>query len=46
MNFVFQTLQPLSIMDEPAFHNLLQVAEPKFQLPNHTFITSKVLPEA
>ena len=23
MNFVFQTLQPLSIVDEPAFRNLL-----------------------
>ena len=42
MNFVFQTLQPLSIVDEPAFCNLLQVAEPKFQLPHCTFITSKV----
>ena len=46
MNFVFQTLQPLSTVDEPAFHNLLQVAKPKFQLPHHTFIASKVLPEA
>ena len=46
MNFVFQTLQPLSVMDEPAFCNVLQVTEPKFQLPHHTFITSKVLPEA
>ena len=46
MNFVFQTLQPLSIEDEPAFCNLLQVAERKFQLPHCTFITSKVLPEA
>ena len=46
VNFAFQTLQPLSIMDEPAFRNLLQVAEPKFQLPHRTFITSKVLPEA
>ena len=48
MNFVFQTLQPLSIVDEPAFSNLLQVAEPKFQLPHRTQtnITSKVLPEA
>ena len=46
MNFVFQTLQPLSIVDEPTFSNLLQIAEPKFQLPRHTFITSKVLPEA
>ena len=46
MNFVFQTLQPLSIVDEPTFCNLLQVAEPKFQLPHWTFITTKVLPES
>ena len=46
MNFVFQTLQQLSIVDEPAFCNLLQVAEPKFRLPHRTVITSKVLPEA
>ena len=46
MNFIFQTLQPLSIVDEPTFCNLLRIAEPKFQLPHQTYITSQVLPEA
>ena len=31
---------------EPTFRNLLQVAEPKFQLPHQTLITTKVLPES
>ena len=33
-------------MDEPTFCNLLQVVEPKFQLPHRTFVTTKVLPES
>ena len=45
-NFIFHTMQPLSLVDEPAFRNLLQVAEPRFQLPHRTHITMKVLPEA
>ena len=45
-NFIFHMMQPLSLVDEPAFRNLLQVAEPRFQLPHCTHITTKVLPEA
>ena len=40
------TMQPLSIVDDPAFRNLLQVAEPRFQLPHRTHLTTKVLPES
>ena len=43
---LFHTMQPLNLVDEPAFRNLLQVAEPAFQLPHYTHITMKVLPEA
>ena len=45
INLIFK-LQLLSILDKPTIRNLLQVAEPKFQLLHHTFITSKVLLEA
>ena len=46
MSSIFKTLQSLGIVDNPTFGNLLQVAEPKFQLPHCTFITTKILPEA
>ena len=38
-------MQPLSLVDEPAFYKLLQVAEPRFQLPHCTYITAKALLE-
>jgi len=39
---LFHTMQSLSLVDEPVLCNLLQIAEPRFQLP---YRTTKVLPE-
>ena len=37
--FIYHSLQPLSIVDEPSF-----IAEPRYQLPHRTHFTEKVLP--
>ena len=37
--FICQTLQPLSIVDEPSFRCLLRIAESRFQLPHCTHFT-------
>ena len=42
--FVTQSLQPLSIVDEPSFRYLLLVAEPRFKLPHRTHFTDKIIP--
>ena len=43
-NFICQGLQPLSIVDELAFRRLLEIAEPRFKLPHHTYFTDTVIP--
>ena len=42
--FITQSLQPLSIVDEPSFRYLLMVAEPRFKLPHRTHFTDKIIP--
>ena len=37
-------LQPLSVVDEPAFRRLLQLAEPRFNFPHRTYFTNTVIP--
>ena len=41
-NFICQGLQPLGVVDEPAFRRLLEIAEPRFKLPHHTYFTGTV----
>ena len=41
-NFICQGLQSLSIVDEPEFTQLLEIAEPRFKLPHHTYFTDTV----
>ena len=43
-DFICQGLQPLSVVDEPAFRRLLQLAEPRFNLPHRTYFTNTVIP--
>jgi hypothetical protein len=43
-DFICQSLQPLSVVDEPSFRSLMHVAEPRFQLPHRTHFTDKVIP--
>ena len=42
-NFICQGLQPLSVVDEPAFRRLLEIAEPRFNLPHRTYFTDIVI---
>ena len=44
MTFITQSLQPMSVADEPSFRNLLKVAEPRYKLPHQTHFTDKVIP--
>ena len=43
-DFICQGLQPLSVVDEPAFRRLLELAEPRFKLPHRTYFTDTVIP--
>ena len=43
-DFVCQSLLPLSVVDKPSFRRLLEIAEPRFQLPHRTYLTDKVIP--
>ena len=40
--FIVQSLQPISIVDEPSFRTLLVTADPKINLPHQTHFSSKV----
>lgn len=43
-NFICQSLQPVSIVDQPSFRRLLEIAEPRFQLAHRTYFTNTVIP--
>ena len=45
IGFVCHSLQPISIVDEPTFRHLLEITDPRFQLPHRTHFTEKVLPK-
>ena len=36
-DFACQSIQPICTVDESSFRRLLEIAEPRFQLPQHTF---------
>ena len=43
--FICEGLQPVRVVDEPTFRNLLSLADPRFVLPHRTSFSEKVLPE-
>ena len=43
-DFICQRLLPLRVVDESSFRRLLEIAEPRFQLPHRTHFTDKVIP--
>ena len=43
-DFICQGLLPLRVVDESSFGHLLEIAEPRFQLPHQTHFTDKVIP--
>ena len=42
-NFIIQSLQPISTVDEHSFCNLLATADPKFKLPHRVHFSTKVI---
>ena len=44
-DFIVQSLQPISIVDDTSFRNLLATADPKIDLPHRTHFSTKVIPE-
>ena len=43
--FISLSLQPIRVVDEPSFRNLLSTADPRFELPHRTYFTTKVIPD-
>ena len=41
-DFIWQGLQPISVVDELSFRTLLTIADPKFQLPHRTYFSTKI----
>ena len=44
-DFIVQSLQPISIVDDTSFRNLLATADRKIDLPHRTHFSTKVIPE-
>ena len=44
-DFICQSLQPVSIVHQPSFRRLLEIAEPHYQLAHHTYFTDTVIPK-
>ncbi|XP_071791964.1 E3 SUMO-protein ligase ZBED1-like [Asterias amurensis] len=45
LSFISSSLQPLSIVEDPAFHSLLHKAQPLYHLPSSMCLSKKILPE-
>ena len=43
--FVSLSLQPIRIVDDPSFRNLLTIADPRFDIPHRTHFSTKVIPD-
>ena len=43
--FISLGLQPIRVVDEPSFRNLLSTADPRFELPHQTHFSTKVIPD-
>jgi len=43
-NFIASDMQPLSVVDNTGFKQLLHVAEPDFKVPSRTYYTNTVTP--
>ena len=43
--FISLSLQPITVVDEPSFRNLLSTADPRLELPHRTYFTTKVIPD-
>ena len=45
IEFICYGLNPVSIVDNPSFQNLLAVADRKYTIPTHTHFSRKLIPE-
>ena len=45
VNLVTQTTSPLSLVDHPAFHELMEIAQPSYTLPSGRHLSRKLIPE-
>ena len=45
VNLVGQTTSPLSLVDQPAFHELMELAQPSYTLPSGRHLSRKLIPE-
>jgi len=43
--FISLSLQPIRVVDEPSFRNLLSTADPQFELPHRMHFSTKVIPD-
>ena len=43
--FISLSLQPIRVVDELSFRNLLSTVDPWFELPHQTYFTTKVIPD-
>lgn len=44
VDFVAQDLQPLSVVESPAFRHILETAEPRYRMPSRKHLSSTLLP--
>ena len=42
--FIAKDLQPISVVDGEGFKRLMELAEPRFIVPSHTYVTNTLLP--
>ena len=45
MTFVAQDLQPLAIVESPAFHRVLEMAEPRYTMPSRKHLSNQLIPK-
>ena len=45
VSFVASDLQPLSVVESPAFRKLLEKAEPRYTMPSRKHLSSKLIPK-
>ncbi|XP_078401208.1 E3 SUMO-protein ligase ZBED1-like [Cetorhinus maximus] len=44
-NFICEGLYPVSVVEEQTFKKLLKMADPRYELPNRKYFSSKAIPE-
>ncbi|MBN3293074.1 ZBED1 protein, partial [Polypterus senegalus] len=45
IGFICEGMYPVSVVDEPTFRALLKTADPRYELPSRSYISTKAIPE-